>query len=231
MAKLLDEQDLEAPRTMDAFDAIELDVARGARPRDEGERPAGALEGADRVGHGGEDLRTLDDADVQVGDERQRAASRPLAAVEDDRARLGDGQRTAGDGAVEARRAPGRSGRGPRGGRSRPGRHSPGRPRARRGGARPAPGTPARSCPRCRGLAHGGAVVRDALGEARDGVGARGRRRLVGRRLERLALRYVAQRVTYAREDLVTRAQAHRVLPPGGSGPSRAADGSGATSP
>ena len=45
--------------------------------------------------------RRLDDADVPVGHERERAATGALAAVEHDRSRLGDGQRAAGQHAVE----------------------------------------------------------------------------------------------------------------------------------
>jgi hypothetical protein len=190
-----------------ALDAIELDVARGARPGDKGEWPAGALQGADRVGHRGDDLAALDDADVEVGHQGQRPAARTLAAVEDDRAGLGDGQRAAGDGAVErVEIARGEAAV----------LHQLEQRGAPRVGQADRDAEAARSVVGARltdrgrdvvGLAHGGAIVRDALGEARDGVAARGRRRLVGRWLERLALRYVAQRVTDAREDLVTRAQ------------------------
>src|SRR4051812_13450281 len=97
----LDEQDLEAPRPMNPFDPIELDVAGGARPRDEGERPARALQGTDRLGHGGDDLGALDEAHVQVGDEGQRTPARAFSAVEHDGAGLRDGQGAAGEGAVE----------------------------------------------------------------------------------------------------------------------------------
>ena len=66
-------------------------------------RPSAATPGqrGDRVGHAGDDRVGLDDADVPVRHEGERAAAGALAAVEDDRAGLGDGQRAAGEHAVE----------------------------------------------------------------------------------------------------------------------------------
>jgi hypothetical protein len=86
---------------VDTFDALELDVAGGARAGDQREGAAGAVQRADRLGNARDDPCALDDTDVQVGHERERAAAGVLAAVEDDGAGLGDGQRAAGERAVE----------------------------------------------------------------------------------------------------------------------------------
>jgi hypothetical protein len=62
------------------------------------------------------------------------------------------------------------------------------------------------------GLAHGRAVVADALDEARDHVAGRRGRRLVRRGLGRLAGGHVAQRRAHPAEDLLTR-PAHATNP------------------
>src|SRR3954452_19233206 len=96
--RVLDYEDVELARAVHSLDALELDVGRGARPRDEGDRPAltrGWLERRDRLGHARHDLLGAHDADVVVGYEGERAAAGFGAAVEDDRARLGDRERTA----------------------------------------------------------------------------------------------------------------------------------------
>jgi len=83
---------------------IELDIRRRRRPRHQRDRAAGAGrlgEAVDGVRHGGDDLLLVDDADVQVGHERERAAARGFGAVEHDRPGLGDPERAAGDDAVE----------------------------------------------------------------------------------------------------------------------------------
>ena len=68
--------DVEHPRAVDALDAVELDVGSGRRAGDERDRAAvggGVGELRDGVGHRGDDVARLDDADVMVGHERQRA--------------------------------------------------------------------------------------------------------------------------------------------------------------
>src|SRR3954447_19424512 len=78
------------------------DVAEGPETNVIG-RPSAAAAGGggDGVGHRRDDRRRIDDADVAVRDERQRTAAGPGTAVEDDRARVGDRQRGAGDDGVE----------------------------------------------------------------------------------------------------------------------------------
>ena len=99
---------------MDADDAAELDVGRRGRPRDQRDRRAPRRdrrrEPRDRLGHEVDDLLLGDDADVVVGDERQRPAPAALVAVEDDRPGLGDRDRAAGERGVDARRARARRG-------------------------------------------------------------------------------------------------------------------------
>ena len=76
----------------------------GGRAGDEGDRAALArrlLERGDGVRDAGDDRVRAHDADVVVGHERERAAAGLGAAVEHDRARVGDGQRAAGDDGVE----------------------------------------------------------------------------------------------------------------------------------
>ena len=89
---------------MNPLDALELDVGGGRRAGDERDRPSGLRglgEPSDGVGHGGHDLLLADDAQVVVGHERQRPPARAPAAVEDDRAGLGDPERAARQHAVE----------------------------------------------------------------------------------------------------------------------------------
>ncbi len=164
--------------------------------------PRAPVERADRVGHGGDDLRALHEAEMQVGDERQRAPARALAAIEDDRAGLRDGQRAAGQGAVErievAHAEPvvlhELEAVGPPA-LEQPGRHAE--------AARAVLGAHLRDgLGQGVGLAHGGAVVRHALGEARHRVAAGGGGRLVGLRLDALAGRHVAQGGAHAPEDV-----------------------------
>ena len=62
---------------------------------------AASASGCDGVGHAGHDRACLDDAHVPVGHERERPAAGALAAVEHDRAGLGDRQSGAGEHAVE----------------------------------------------------------------------------------------------------------------------------------
>ena len=118
------------------------EVADG--PGDERERPA-ARPGEPAIASGTEATTgRLDDADVEVGDERQRAPAGRAAAVEDDRAGLGDRQRAAGEHAVErvelgaARARSSTTSSTPRSPAGRPARHrEPTRPaRAQRGDRR-----------------------------------------------------------------------------------------------
>ena len=83
---------------------LELDVGGRGRPGDErhgrrAARPSGADRG--RLGDELDDLAPRDDADVEVGDERERAAALARARGEDERAGLGDRDRAAGEHAVE----------------------------------------------------------------------------------------------------------------------------------
>src|SRR5262249_26361297 len=90
----------EAARAVDALDSRELDGGGRRRPRHEGEGPAfGAHdigEAANRGRHAVDDLLRLDDADVDVRNQREQTPSLTGAAVEDDRSRLGDPERAAG---------------------------------------------------------------------------------------------------------------------------------------
>ena len=56
---------------------------------------------AERLGHAPDDLVGRDDADVQVGQQAERPPALGGPGVEDDRAGLGDGDRAAGDDAVD----------------------------------------------------------------------------------------------------------------------------------
>ena len=85
---------------MDALDALELDVARRGRPADP-RLWAGRVEARDGLRDRADDLVDVDDADVQVGQQAERATTLVGPGIEDDRARLGDGDGAAGDDAVE----------------------------------------------------------------------------------------------------------------------------------
>ena len=77
------------------------EVADG--PGDEGERATigdRCREPLDRLGNGREHLLGPDDADMQIRDQRERAASLTRSRVEHDRAGVGDRQRAAGDHSV-----------------------------------------------------------------------------------------------------------------------------------
>src|SRR4051812_47377765 len=98
------DQHVELARAVHALDAVELDVRGGGRPRDERDRTAGArgvAEPLDRIRDARDHVGGLDEADVVVGDERERAAPRAPAAVERDRPRLGDRQGAAREHAVD----------------------------------------------------------------------------------------------------------------------------------
>ena len=79
------------------------DVAEGPETNVTGRRssPQARREPPHRRRDAVDDLRLLDDAEVQVGDERQRAAALARAGVEDERAGLGDRERAAGDGGAD----------------------------------------------------------------------------------------------------------------------------------
>jgi hypothetical protein len=81
---------------VDAFDPDELDVAGGRGAGDESVR-AGRIEPGERVGEIGRDLTGLDDDQVKVRHQGERAAALGGTVVQDDRAGLSDGGRAAGD--------------------------------------------------------------------------------------------------------------------------------------
>ena len=90
-----DDHHVQHARAVHALDPVELDVRGGRRPGDERERPARALtdvlELLDGLRHEPHDLILADDADMKVRHERQRPPALPRAAVENERADLGDG--------------------------------------------------------------------------------------------------------------------------------------------
>ena len=94
------EDHVQGARAVDAFDAVELDVAGGARPADEGQRPA-RIEPGEGFGHAGDDLLGVDDADVQVGHQADGPAAAERGAVQHDGAGLGDRDGAAGDHRVD----------------------------------------------------------------------------------------------------------------------------------
>ena len=91
---------------MDALDPAQLDVRGRGRTGDERQRAALALdelvEPRERSGDAVDDLLLADDADVQIGEEREDAPSLRRPGGEHERACLGDRQRAAGDDAVDA---------------------------------------------------------------------------------------------------------------------------------
>src|SRR3954449_11254704 len=68
---LLDDDHVEQPRTVDALNALELDVRGRRGAGDEGDRPA-RIQRFQRLGHRGDDLLGADEADMAVGHERER---------------------------------------------------------------------------------------------------------------------------------------------------------------
>ena len=99
-----DDDDDEASRAVDALDPNELDVARSrtAPRRGRSGRPSRA-EGARRSTSSGKVSTTcsrVDDADVQVGNQRDRPPTLPLAAVERDRPGVRAGRGTGRHSAV-----------------------------------------------------------------------------------------------------------------------------------
>jgi hypothetical protein len=82
------------------FDPVELDVARRRRSGDPRQRTVGA-QPRDRGGHVVDHVLGADDADVHVRDEGERAAPAQRAALQHDRAGLGDADGRAGDHRVE----------------------------------------------------------------------------------------------------------------------------------
>src|SRR3954466_9241744 len=68
---LLDDDHVEQPRPVDSLAALELDVRGWRRAGDEGDRPQWIQRGQ-RLGDRGDDLLGADEADVTVGDERER---------------------------------------------------------------------------------------------------------------------------------------------------------------
>src|SRR5215210_4977005 len=73
-ALLLHDHDDERSRSVDALDSFQFDVGGGRRAGHECERATlEAAERGERLGHGLHDLVRPDDANVDVGDERERA--------------------------------------------------------------------------------------------------------------------------------------------------------------
>ena len=99
-----DDEHLEPARAVHALDAAELDVRGRGGAGDEGERAplaGGRREALDSLGHRADDLIDLHHAEMEIRHERQRAAALAGAAVEHDRARLGDRRAAAGEHAVD----------------------------------------------------------------------------------------------------------------------------------
>src|SRR5215467_5772278 len=90
------EDDFQSPRAVHALDAVEFDVAGRRRAADPGAGPAGfqALQG---LRDDPDDLAGVQDAQVVVGDQAQRAAALARAAVQDNSPGLRDGHRGGGD--------------------------------------------------------------------------------------------------------------------------------------
>ena len=166
--------DHQRARAVHALDPVELDVAGGRRPADEGQR-AGRLEPGQHLGHGVHDLVGAHHADVRSGTRRDRAAALVGRAVERDRAGLRAGRRAGGDHGVEPVEVGGRraavvvapvAGAQPSG---RPGARAT-RPAVRRRAPPSASATVARrSAP---AHAHGGLVVDQPVLEQVDSAGA-----------------------------------------------------------
>ena len=77
------------------------EVADGPETSTSGRPVATVLEAADELGHGLDDLALPHDADVQVGQQRQRPPTLARPAVEGERARRGARQRAGRQGAVQ----------------------------------------------------------------------------------------------------------------------------------
>ena len=78
---------------MHAFDPLELDVARSARPTDEPQR-ASRVKPIQRLGHARDDLLGKDDDNMVVGHECQYSPTLVGCGVEHDRAGGGNGNPT-----------------------------------------------------------------------------------------------------------------------------------------
>ena len=99
-----DDEHLEPARAVHALDAAELDVRGRGGAGDERERAplaGGRREALESLGHGADDLIDLHHAEMEIRHERERAAALAGAAVEHDRARLGDRRGAAGEHAVD----------------------------------------------------------------------------------------------------------------------------------
>src|SRR5262245_43956532 len=90
------DEDVQVAGAVHAFDADQLDVAGGRGAGDQRVR-AGGVEPGKRAGDVGFDLAGLDDDQVKVGHQGERAAPLTGAVVEDDGAGLGDRGGAAGD--------------------------------------------------------------------------------------------------------------------------------------
>ena len=184
------------------------DVADGPETSTTG-RPSRALGSSmrDQLRHGLDDLVGAYDADVEIRDERDRAASLPRAAVERDRARLGARCRAGRERAVQRRRARRRQSPSsstsstPEAGEARQGRSG--------GDADARAPAQQRAChrrPRLGGNHHLRAVVAHALDEPLTSAGVAAAL-ATGRRAppQALARRHVAQRGANPREHGLTR--------------------------
>ena len=93
---------MRGPCTPSTRSSSMSDVALGPETNVSG-RPSAAAGASAAIASGTEAwiARRLDEADVEVGHERERAAAAPVAAVEHDGAGLGDRERAAGEDAVD----------------------------------------------------------------------------------------------------------------------------------
>ena len=87
-ASVADDQHRQVSRAVDAFDAVELDVARRRWPANPGQRSP-RIQTSQGIRDAVDDLIATDDAEVIVGEQAQGAAALVRAGVEDDRAGLG----------------------------------------------------------------------------------------------------------------------------------------------
>src|SRR4029077_3000562 len=95
------EDDLEGAGAVHPLDLVQFDVAGGGRAADPGQGASGVQPGQG-LGDQADDLVGPYQAQVVVGDQRQGATSLVRQSVEDDGARLGDRDGSAGDDAVHA---------------------------------------------------------------------------------------------------------------------------------
>ena len=96
-----DQNDVEDARAVNAFDASHLDVGGGGGAGDEGGGEGGGwLQACEGLGDGLDYVGGVDDAEVIVGHEGERAAAL-IGALQDDGTGLCDGEGCGGEDAVE----------------------------------------------------------------------------------------------------------------------------------